>query len=163
MDTLTLISAFASITGAGVSIWQARKAKTAAQEVKAARAQMIDHRKTSELAELQTFCQKAQKSMEKFGHGASSVSLNGIDPSREGKDVQDFLLKLNEYRSHFGSKDPNPADIFIKKVGPVLTKFASSSRSQKQMIVLGTEILMEISNMSSIIKKTLDSKRETVH
>jgi hypothetical protein len=162
MDAMTLIFGIASIVGAGVSIWQACVSKNAAQIATAAKAQIVHHRKTSELTELQALCRNAQKSMEKYGHGSSPASLKGVSQSRDAVDVQDFLQKLIEYRSCFGSKNPNDADEFVEKMNPLLDEFARST-SKAQMRELGAEILTNISIMFSIIKKPLDSKKETVH
>ena len=48
MSILTVLGTIASIGGAWVSINQARKSRDAAKEAKKVRAQLIDHRKTSE-------------------------------------------------------------------------------------------------------------------
>lgn len=162
MSWTAIIGTIASIGGAGVSIWQARNSRNAAEESKLVRAQLIDHRKASELAQLQAVCKRAQKSMEKYGPGSVPSSLTGISPENDAHDVQEFMLLINENRSHFGSKNPNEADEFCEKLRPVLNDFAQASEST-DLRRYGTQVLLHLSNMTPIIKKHLEAKRETVH
>lgn len=163
MDIMTLIFGSASIFGALVSIQQACAAKTAAQKAEDARAQIVENRKTSELAELKTLCGIAQKSIEKYGEAANPLTLKGASLDRDCDDVQKFLLKLKEYRTIFGSKSHNPADEFGDKVRPLLKKLAQSSPSPVEMCKFGSQILGKLSDMSAKIKTPLDRKKETVN
>ena len=69
-----LLGAIASIFSAVISFWQAKKSRKAAREAKEVRKELIDHRKTSELAHLQAVCKKAQNSIGKYG--PSSIPSN---------------------------------------------------------------------------------------
>jgi hypothetical protein len=165
MDAVNLVFGIVSVVGAGVSIWQACKSKTAAQEAKDARAQIIDHRKTSEATELKLACKKAQSSMEKYGPGLSLERLHenlvGTTPDRDGEEVQAFMLLIKENRLIFGPKTPNAADEFVDSVTKILDNFSQSFESPEKMKEHGTELLMALSAMSSIIKKLFDAKKET--
>jgi hypothetical protein len=163
--TLTIIGTIASLIGAGISIGMARAAKTAAQDAKDARADIIAHRKTSEATELKIACKKAQTSMEKYGPGSSlerlTESLKGTTPNGDGKEVQSFMLLVKENRLIFGSKTPNAADEFVESINKILDKFSQSYESPEKTKEYGTELLMAISAMSSVIKKLFDAKKET--
>lgn len=156
---ITIIGTFASVGGAGISIHQARKSKNAADEAKKVRAQLIDHRKTSELAQLQTVCKRAQKSMEKYGPASSPSSLAGISPQKDAEDVQEFILNLKENSSYFGFKKPNEADEFCETLSPILSEFSQSS-DPRELKEVGTQVLTHLSSMTSIIKRQLDTKKE---
>lgn len=161
MTWLTIFGTIASIGGAGISIWQARVSKNAAKEAKKVRAELIDHRKASELTQIQTTCRKAQKSMEKYGPGSTPSSLIGVSRGKDAQDVQEFVLLLMENRDYFGNKKPNIADEFCYKINLLLDRFAQSQDVEAREH--GLEILLSIGNMASIIKKLLDAKRDELH
>ncbi len=162
MSWISIIGTLASVGGAGISIWQARCSRTAAEEAKQVRAQLVDHRKASELSQLLTVCKKAQRSMEKYGPGSVPSSLQGISPQNDAQDAQEFMLLLKENRGHFGTKTPNEADEFCEKLTQSLNLFAQATQSEG-LRIHGTEVLLHLNNMTSIIKKQLDTRRETVH
>jgi hypothetical protein len=167
LTIIAIVGSIASVIGAGIAIKHSRAAKTAAQEAKEARAQIIDHRETSEITKLEYSCNDAQSSMEKYGPGSSPKSieakLSGTTPEADADKVQTFMLLVNEHRLIFGSKNQNLADEFVKSIREDLDKFSQSYDSPKQMKEHGTDLLMRINTMSSKIKKILDKKRETLH
>ena len=60
-----------------VSVWQASSARKSAKEAVRVKAQLIDKRKASELARVQTVCKEAVKSMGKYGPASAPSSLTG--------------------------------------------------------------------------------------
>ncbi|MBL4665718.1 MAG: hypothetical protein JKY23_07245 [Nitrospinaceae bacterium] len=158
------IGALASLIGASIAIWQAYAAKTAAKQAKEARAQIIDHRKTSEVTKLQLSCDTAQSSMEKYGPSSSPDSiriyLTGTTPNRDADAVQSFMLLLKEHRLMFGFKNPNVADESVESIKKILVFFSKSYDSPEKLKEHGTELLMKINDMSSTIKKHYDDKKE---
>lgn len=86
---LTILSAVASLLGAGIAIWHASKAKSAAREADSVKQQILDKRQTSELSKIQVSCRKAQNVMAKYGPASSLNSLSGVDPENDAKEVQD--------------------------------------------------------------------------
>lgn len=160
MSVLTIVGTVASIGGAWVSIDQAGKSRTAAEESKKVRAQLIDHRKTSDLAHVQSLCKKAQKSMEKYGPGSVPSSLVGIEPGNDASDVQEFIMTIREHRAYFGNKSPNEADEFCDVITPLLDDFAQTS-NPKGLRDHGKQIVVHLANIASIIKRHLDAKKET--
>lgn len=160
MSTLAVIGTVASIGGAWVSINQAGKSKIAAEEAKKVQTQLVDHRKTSDLAQIQSSCKKAQKAMEKYGPGSVPSSLVGIEPGNDARDVQDFIMKVREYRAYFGSKSQNEADQFCEVITPLLDVFAQTSKPEG-LRDNGKQIVVHLANMAASIKRLLDAKRET--
>ena len=97
----TIVSAVASLLGAGIAIWQASKAKSAAREAERVKEQILDHRQTSELSKIESSCRRAQNAMVKYGPASPLNSLLGVDPEHDAKEVQDFLLLITEHRDYF--------------------------------------------------------------
>lgn len=161
MLALAWIGTLASIGGAGISAWQARQSRAAANEAVRIRAQLIDYRKTSELAHVQAVCKKAQKSMEKYGPGSVPSSLSGVSPGNDAANVQDFIVCLKEQRAHFGATHTNEADQFCDVLIPLLDKFAQAD-TPEALRECGKLIVMHLSSMSASIKRQLDDKRESV-
>ena len=168
MNWITIVGTLATVAGAVLSFWQAKISQnaakasiSAAKDAKKVRAELIDHRKASELSQIQTTCRKAQKSMEKYGPGSSPSSLIGVSPEKDAQDVQEFVLLLMENRVYFGNETSNDADDFCEKIYPLLDKFAQSQDAEPRKH--GRLILLLISEMTSVIKKLLDAKREDVH
>lgn len=162
MSLIAIIGTIASIAGALVSIWHSIRSKNAANDAIQVRREFIDHRKTSELSHLQASCKRAQKAMEKYGPGSIPSSLKGISPDNDARDVQDFLLMTNEYRSYFSNKKPSEADSFCNTMNPMLDNFAQSQKSD-ELREYGKQILINLSTMASVIKRKLDTKRESTH
>lgn len=161
MAVLSWVGTVASIGGAGISLWQASQSRDAADEAIRIRAQLVDHRQASELAQVQTVCKKAQKSMEKYGPGSVPSSLAGISPVSDAGDVQEFILCLKEQRAHFGTTRPNEADQFCDVLTPLLDRFAQAN-SPELLRENGKQIVVHLSSFAAAIKRQLDGKRETV-
>jgi hypothetical protein len=161
MTVLSWVGTAASIGGAGISLWQASQSRNAADESIRIRAQLVDHRQASELAQVQAVCKKALKSMEKYGPGSVPSSLTGISPDSDAAAVQDFILCLNEQRAHFGTSRPNEADQFCDVLTPLLDMFAQAD-STELLRENGKQIVVHLSSFSAAIKRLLDGKRETV-
>ena len=162
MYIITIIGAIASIIGAGFACWEASKAKGSADDAKRVRTQLIDHRKASELTNIQASCKRALESMKKYGPASTPYSLLGNDSQKDGNDVQDFIFLLKLERAHFGPKNPNEADEFCDVLIPLLEDFSNSSLPE-DYIKYGKLIVINLSSITAAIKKRLDSKREAVH
>jgi hypothetical protein len=160
LSILTIVGTVASIGAAWVAINQARKSRTAAEEAKKVRAQLVDHRKTSDLAQVQSLCKKAQKSMEKYGPGSVPSSLAGITPNNDARDVQEFIMSVREHSAYFGNKTPNEADEYCNVVTPLLDSFAQATNPEGWRDH-GKQIVVHLANMAAIIKRCLDARKET--
>jgi hypothetical protein len=154
---LTVLGAVASVWGAVVSVQQAIASKKSAGEAQRARQQIVNQRRTSDLAELKVHCERAQKSMEKYGPGASAMSLSGINPDNDAADVRTLVLEANKNRESFQRGE---ADIFVGKISPLLDTFVhAKERSRVQQN--GKAVLMEVSNFLAVVKSSHDAKRES--
>ena len=157
----TILGAVASLFGAGIAIWQASKAKSAAREVDRVKKQILDHRQTSELSKIQGSCRKAQNAMAKYGPASSLNSLSGVDPEHDAKEVQDFLLLITEHLDYFKNKFKpdlwNEADSLCNKIHPMLNEFVDETEGKRRK-ANGTKILLELNQFSSTIKKLVDTQ-----
>lgn len=157
----TIVGAVASLLGAGIAIWQASKAKSAANEAKSVKEQILDHRQISELSKIQSSCRKAQNAMAKYGPASSLNSLSGLDPEHDAKEVQDFLLLITENRDYFKHNIKpnlwNEADSLSDKIHPILIEFVDETEGKK-LKASGTKILLELNQFSSTIKKLVDTQ-----
>lgn len=164
MDPISLGGLVVTIVGTIATIWatviatkQAKLASSSATEAVRAKNQIVNQRKTSNLAELKVHCERAVKSMEKYGPGASLSNLAGITPNTDASDVQTLLLEANKIRNYFNKGE---AEIFIGKISPLLEIFVDS-KEIPQMQINGKAVLMEVSNFYSVVRVNLDNKCET--
>jgi len=165
LDTFSLIAIIgtvASIIGAVISVWQAKSSRKSAFEANQVKLQLLHHRKTSELAQLLALCRKAQVTMTKYGPASTQNSLQGVVPHNDAKEVQDFILFLKENRGYFQRRPGNDADSFCEDVNLLISKMVQSDNIEN-LRSTGTEILLKINSMLSIIRKKLDHKQEKVY
>lgn len=155
MDWWTIIGTLASSLGAVIAIWQAAKAKKSAEEAERIKNQIVRHRATSELSQLQALCRKAQNAMVKYGPASSSSSLQGVDRGKDAQEVQEFILFVKEHREYFGQTSKNQADILCDSINVLLNDFTEETLPLKQK-ELGTKILRRISDFTSVIKTKVD-------
>jgi hypothetical protein len=154
---ITILGTVASIWGAIISIQQAIASKRSAGEAERARLQTVNQRRTSDLAELKVHCERAQKSMEKYGPGASSIGLSGINPENDAADVRTLLLEANKNRGGFYRGE---VDIFTAKISPLLDTFVLP-KERTRIQPNGKAVLMEVSNFLAVVKAGHDAKRES--
>jgi hypothetical protein len=153
---LTIFGTVVSIWGAVLSQQQAVASKKSAGEAELAKRQIVNQRRTSDLAELKVYCERAQKSMEKYGPGASATSLSGINPDNDAADVRTLLLEASKNRESFQRGE---VEIFVSKIAPLLDAFVQpKARHRIQQNV--REVLMEVANFLAAVKSSHDSKRE---
>jgi len=158
---ISIIGTIASLGGAGIAIWQATRARSAANEAERIRSLLIDQRKTSELSQIQTVCKIALRAMEKYGPASAPSIFVGASPVSDATFVQNVLLLLREYRDLFGSKVPNKADEFCDVITPLLDSFSGSTdwESWRQY---GKQIVIHLSTFLSVVKRTLEHKKESI-
>lgn len=156
-----LLGTLASLLGAAVAVWQAKRSRDAAHEAEAVRKQLVNRRKTSELAQLHAACKRAQKVMVKYGAGSTPAALEGISPRNDAAEVQDFILSVREHRELFGCARPNQADQFCQVVESLLADF-TEAQTTETLRKNGKQLLQHINNMTSIIKGRFDVNRESV-
>ncbi|MBI1299922.1 hypothetical protein GC175_33780 [bacterium] len=157
---VTIVGTIASFAGAVFSWFQAKASQTAAKEAQNAKRQLIEHRVLTDIAQIQSSCRKAQKSMEKYGPGSTPESLSGVSPENDAKDVQEFVLLIREHRTFFEEESTNQADAFSDSIWPLIDSFATAG-DPTLMRRYGSQIVVALSNMASIIKTQVDTRRES--
>lgn len=155
---ITVIGTGASIWGAAISLKQAKAAKNSADEASRVQGQLINQRKTSELAELKVHCEKAIKCMEKYGPSSPQTSIRGVRSKPDADEVQNLILEANKIKGAFLKGE---VDVFVSKITPLLEKFVDPAQTTN-IKLNGQTILMEVSSFLSVVKASLDSKREQV-
>lgn len=153
---ITVVGTVASIWGALVSLKQAGAARDSATEAQRVRAQLINQRRTSDLAALKVHCERAVRTMEKYGPAAASSSLKGVNPQGDAADVQRLILEACALREAFGQ---GQADTFVSRMTPLLQLFVTSV-GRAQLKSNGQAVLMETSNFLAVVRSTFDEKRE---
>ena len=155
---LTAVGTIATIWGAIVATKQAKDAAKSATDAMRARNQIVNQRRTSDLAELKVHCERAIRSMEKYGPAASPTSLIGISPTTDAHDVQKLILEANRLNELFPK---NEAELFVHRISPLLVLFVSPAE-QGRIPENGKAVLMEASTFLGVVKTNLDIKRETI-
>jgi hypothetical protein len=153
---LTVVGTVASIWGAAISGKEARAARESATEAQRIRAQLVNQRRTSDLSVLKVHCERAVRTMEKYGPAASASSLKGVNPEIDASDVQRLILEASGMRDSFNQ---GQAETFVQKVTPLLQLFVSRGE-RARCKPNGQAVLMEVSNFLAVVRSTLDEKRE---
>lgn len=153
---VTIIGTIASIWGAIISIQGARKAKESASEATRVRDQLINQRKTSELAELRARCEYASKKMEKYGPAAKPSRQMGASITSDAEAVQNLIQSAREHQAYF---EGGVVDQFASNLTPTLEQFSIATAPEDQKR-LGSSIFAEIGGFHSVIRVCLDVKKD---
>jgi hypothetical protein len=162
MPLLTFLGTVASIVGAIFSFFQAKRSRNAAKEAKHVQKQLVHQRQTSELAQIQASCERAIKSMDRYGIASAPGSLQGVDPANEANDVQAFILVLKKNKAYFRGNAANEIDLFVAEVSQLLDTFAQSSEPG-DLRKYGNQILMKLGDCAAVIKTRFESKRDKLN
>lgn len=157
-ETLNWIGSICSILGAGYAFYQARISKSAAEISQSIRNQLINHRKTSELAELQVMLRSAQNTFNKYASSNPS-SLKGIAHNSDAQVVLEFINKLKALREYFSDHLDNAADNAYDEINENLKKFKTMS-SSKLVSTIGSEILTSITGFSPSLQREINTHKE---
>lgn len=157
-NNINLIGSVCSILGAIFALYQARASKSAAEISESIKIQLIDHRKISDLAELQALLKSAQNAFNKYGTSNPS-SLKGVDHNSDAEVVLEFINKLLVYREYFSDYLSNAADDTYNDIYSTLSKFKSTN-SPNTVSKLGAEILNSVTGFSPNLQKELNSNKE---
>lgn len=161
LPVIGILGSVASIFGAFISWKQAANSKKSASEAEKFKNHIIQHRKGSEITQIQDVCRKTLKAIEKFGPAAIPENLQGASVSREAKSVQDFLQILAEHRADFITDTLNEADKLCTSITPLLDSFAQASSTEGKM-KYGRKIYYLITPFLSVLKNMLDQHRENI-
>ena len=151
----TWVGVAASIIGAAIALWQARKSRNSAETAVAIAKHLKEHKEISEIAKLQQNCQNTIKGMEKYG-SSSPESLLGVNKEKDAIDVQTFITILFEHTNYFYNKyETNQATETAKHLEDVLKKFVEETDIKKAR-PFGREILKTLNRFSAIIKNKIE-------
>jgi len=159
-DVINWLGSICSILGAGYALRQAGVAKSAANLAESIRNQLINQRKTSELAELQVLLKSAQNAFNKYGASNPSL-LKGIDHNSDAQVVLDFINKLKALRDYFSDDFDNAADQTYDDINSNLAKFRTTTATLK-ISQLGSSILTSITGFSPNLQRELNVHKETI-
>ena len=157
-DTLNWIGSVCSILGAAYACYQANISKSAAELSQTIKNQLINHRKTSELAGLEVMLRSAQNAFSKYASSNPS-SLRGIDHTSDAQVVLEFINKLKALREYFADQSDNAADKAYDEINENLTKFKANS-SPAKLSSIGSEILTSITGFSPSLQRELNVHKE---
>jgi len=151
-------AAWASILGAIVSIYQAKKAIGAKEEVERIKLSLEERKTFGEILELQKWTSNLIERFKKYSSGASPNWLRGASGADDAYELQGFLVKLIENRDHFEEKKP---EIKIEQIKEIFNKQLSILSSSKDRIALkdaGKIIFDHLITINQQIKKHYDEK-----
>lgn len=159
MAVLTVVGTLASFYGARIAWKQAGISKSAAELAGRIKEQLINHRRTSELSELQVHIESTKRTFLKYG-SAKPSSLTGINHSADAEVALEFIHKLKSLRDYFSAPEGNAADDAFDEINAELGKFKSAKNS-KEISDVGESILNKVVMFSPILKKELTEQKET--
>lgn len=159
MAVLSIVGTLASFYGAWVAWKQAGISKSAAELAGRIKEQLINHRRTSELSELQVHIESTKRTFLKYG-SAKPSSLTGINHSADAEVALEFIHKLKSLRDYFSAPEGNAADDAFDEIDAELNKF-KSAKSSKDISEIGGVILNKVVMFSPVLKKELTEQKET--
>lgn len=158
MAVLSVVGTLASFYGAWVAWKQAGVSKSAAALAGRIKEQLVNHRRTSELSELQVHIESTKRTFLKYG-SAKPSSLTGINHSSDAEVALEFIHKLKSLRDYFSSQEGNAADDAFDEIYAELNKFKSASNS-KDISEIGGVVLKKVVTFSPVLKKELTEQKE---
>ncbi|MGG5870196.1 hypothetical protein [Pseudomonas peli] len=159
MAALSIIGTIASFYGAWIAWKQAGISKSAAELAKRIKDQLINHRKTSELSELQVYIESTKRTFLKYGSSKPS-SLAGINHSADAEVALEFIHKLKSLRDYFSATEGNAADDAFEEINSELVSFRSA-KSTRDISDIGASILNKVVAFSPILKKEFTEQKES--
>lgn len=159
MAVLSIVGTLASFYGAWVAWKQAGISKSAAELAGRIKEQLINHRRTSELSELQVHIESTKRTFLKYG-SAKPSSLTGINHSADAEVALEFIHKLKSLRDYFSAPEGNAADDAFDEIDAELNKF-KSAKSSIDISEIGGVILNKVVMFSPVLKKELTEQKET--
>ena len=159
MAVLTVVGTLTSFYGAWIAWKQAGISKSAAELAGRIKEQLINHRRTSELSELQVHIESTKRTFLKYG-SAKPSSLTGVNHSADVEVALEFIHKLKSLRDYFSAPEGNVADNAFDEINAELGKF-KAAKDSKKISDVGESILNKVVMFSPILKKELTEQKET--
>jgi hypothetical protein len=159
MGILSVLGMVASLYGAWIAYKQAGISKSAAKLASRIKEQLVNHRKTSELSELQVYIDSTKRTFLKYGSSKPS-SLVGISHNEDAETVLEFNHKLKSLRDYFSAPEGNAADETFDDIDREIVKFRSA-KSSNDISEIGAKILNLVVAFSPILKRELTDQKES--
>ena len=109
MDVINIIASVASIIGAGIAIWQAMSAKSAAEIAVDAKKEVLNKKTTIEFHSLLGKAKEIEKILIAKSR-SNSTQQRGRNDSKDHTEIENFISMINEKRSIALS---NNANVFL--------------------------------------------------
>ena len=158
-EIVSWLGSVCSILGAVYAMRQAFLAEKAADLAQSIKRQLVNHRKTSELAELQALLGTAQKAFSKYG-SSNPKALAGVAHNSDAEVALDFIHRLKSFREYFADHFSNAADNTYKEINTELVEFRKASSGAK-ISEHGSNILNSIVGFSPNLKRELTEQKES--
>ena len=154
-DIATWLSTALTVLATGITIWQAREARTAAKEAKGMRDEIAQRSQDGELSKLNGRLIAASRSMDKYGPGAGPNSRRGASSENDAQIVRELTAELARHRSMLSQKIGTPIEETISKINSKLNDFAASA-TDADRLRNGHDIYTELLELEGNLKATLD-------
>lgn len=142
--------------GAGISIWQAIKAKKSADSVKAVRDNLKLIQKNKELDNLLKESKRFYHLVAKYQAPPTKEYLKGVNRQKDIEAIESYLLQIKELSSFFKDKSPNPTTKIEKSINAFLNDFRVSENSNK-LTEKSTQLCKIITDFISLLKEKVDT------
>lgn len=158
-----IIGTLFSITGAIISIVQAKKSKKYARLSETIKNKIINNREISDITKLHSESIRIQNILKKYGPSATEKSLSGVSVQKDAEEIQNLLLTINENRYLFENKSNNinEAIILNTKLTKIIEKFVDAT-SFTDIKKYGKQMMFLISDFCAVLKNKIDNKNEQI-
>lgn len=157
-ENLQIYGALASIVGALISVWQARRATTAKSESEKILASIEARKAFEEVAELQKWIGKLLSRFKKYGGGANPNALRGIKGQDDALELQDFLVKLIETQDKLSDAEPGINIEHVKSEFDKELPVLSSTKVLAELKNSGEKVFLLLRDLNHQLKKHYEIK-----
>ena len=157
IDVVTWAGTAFSILGAGIAIWQAIQAKSAAASAERMRDEIAGKHAQSDLSALDAILSTAWRAMEKYGPGSTAISRRGSSPRDDATAVQRFTAEMARHRELLTATFGDPCDDVRTRIDGLLIQF-SGAATDAARTPFGAQVYQEIATFSGNMKHAVDAK-----
>ena len=142
MDVINIIASVASIIGAGIAIWQAMSAKSAAEIAVDAKKEVLNKKTAIEFHSLLGKAKEIEKILIAKSR-SNSTQQRGRNDSKDHTEIENFISMINEKRSIALS---NNANVFLTEKYNLLVEFNhQEEKTIIEMLACVREIIAKLS------------------
>lgn len=154
-DIGTWIGTAFSIIGAGIAVWQARQAISAATRAKQMRDEIAARNVHGELSSLYGILAAAIRKMDKYGPGARPTFRRGFTPDHDASAVRELTTQMALHKAMLAKTFGNAIDGVQTRLTGLLAEFGAAN-SEQGWVEKGCEIHIELTELSGNIKQAMD-------